>query len=310
LHSFGFLIFADVEIDNYRRIVRANLVYGLHDATETCKNEKIDLSEIKDLISFVDEIRPRAVDLSNPEVKQNLIDTYNNPKIKKAIFTHKPVELSIEPENLTYFYDNFERISSEDYIPTNEDILRCRQRTAGAGSTTIYINKVYFEFTDVGGQKPEQAKWLQIIKENQFAAVLFFVASDEFNVKSSEDPERTKVAISRKIFSEVCNNDYIGDATPVVLFLNRRDLFGKKISDDEHWNAFRKIFPDYTGQQTEEEALEYLGYTFTKVLEQSHSDRIVNVHFTCALDTKAMGVVWDTVREAVLRQLLTKIGIV
>jgi len=84
----------------------------------------------------------------------------------------------------------------------------------------------------------------------------------------------------------------------------------KKIAEDEHWNAFRKNFPDYTGQQTEEEALEYLGYTFTKVLEQTHSDRIVNVHFTCALDTKAMGVVWDTVREAVLRQLLTKIGIV
>jgi len=149
---------------------------------------------------------------------------------------------------------------------------------------------------------------MQIIREKNFAAVLFFVAADEYCTISSEDPTRTKMVISRKIFAEICNNDFIGEATPVILFLNRKDLFHNRIVNDTHWEIFRKAFPEYNGRRQDDEALEFLGQTFLKVLDSNQKKRIVNIHYTCALDTKAMSVVWSTVREAVLRELLTKVG--
>jgi len=298
----------DIELENYSKIIRANMVYGLQEALDEAKRAKTAISDIEEATNVVLDIRPRAVDLSDVEVKKNLLEVYNHKDIQKLLNRENNTELSVDSDHLRYYYEHFDRIADPAFVPTDKDILMCRQRTAGASTTSIYINKKYFEFTDVGGQKPEQHKWPQILQQQHYAAILFFVASNEYDMTSSEDPERTKMAISRKIFGEVCNSEQIGDS-PIVLLLNKLDLFHSKLGNKKGWKSFKATFPDYKGTQEDIPALNYIADTYKGVLDPSRSkDMVLNVHNTCALDTEALSVVWTSIREGIVRSGLSKAG--
>jgi len=304
----------EVELQNYSKIIRANIVYGLQEAVELAKKDNTDLSDIKDEVATVLDIRPRNVELSEVEVQNVLVKVYKHEKIQSLLSDKENNnEVSVDAAHLRYYYENFERIASEEFVPTDKDILYCRQRTAGVSTTAVYANKKYFEFTDVGGQKPEQKKWIQIISEHRFSAILFFTAVNEFDLISTEDAERPKLATSKKIFAEVCNSEHIGDS-PVVLVFNKLDLFHAKMESKKGWKSFKSTFPDFTGDKSEISALEFIASTFTKVLDPSYSKKdsgkVVTVHHTCALDTEGLKVVWETIREGLMRASLAKAGFV
>jgi len=145
---------------------------------------------------------------------------------------------------------------------------------------------------------------------HSFAAILYFVASDEFDVKSMEDLDLTKIVVSRTIFGKVCNN-LTDKTTPIMLFLNRRDLFETRIKEDDGWASFKKELPGYKGEKKSvKESLDHMADSFMQVVEPENSNRGITVHHTCALDTGAMKVVWDSVRDGILRGAMTKAGYV
>jgi len=298
----------DVEIDNYVKIIRSNIVYGLQEAVDQAKRTKADISDLDEASQFVLELRPRAVELSAEDVQRNLIAVFKHKTIQAILDTEQSnSELTVD--HLRFYCENLDRIADPQFIPTTRDILMCRQRTAGASATSIYTTNKYFEFTDVGGQKPEQKKWLQIMQEKKYATILFFVAANEFDIMSTDDPERTKMAISRKIFGEVCNSENIGDS-PVVLLLNKLDLFHSKLETKKGWKSFKEMFPKYKGEQEDKPALDHVAESFLEVLdpEWKKDGTKVHVHHTCALDTEALKVVWNVIREGIFDVALNRAG--
>jgi len=163
-------------------------------------------------------------------------------------------------------------------------------------------------FFDVGGQKPERSKWEQVLQEHKFAAIIYFVASDEFDVDDEEKEfESTKMEISRFIFSEIVNSDVIQVDVPVVLFLNREDLFEERMKDPSGLKAFKDTFPEYKGTASKDEGLSYVKDFFLSVVKDTKNP--IKHHNTCALDRESMVVVWHTVREFLLRRALQDIGL-
>jgi len=263
--------------------------------------------ENKDTIEKLHGLRARSVDLT-PEFFQSLQQLFNDPAIQKVMSDHTE-QLTIT--HLGYFFspENSSRIMQDDYMPSSEDVLRCRQRTAGANSTSIYMDKTYFEFFDIGGQKPERAKWEAVLSEHKFSAILYFVAADEYDVPDEEKEyiEKTKLDISKLIFTDLVSSGLISKEIPVVLFLNRKDLFEKRIAEKESYESFTSHFPDYNGGQDAQHALDYLRDNFKEnVRDQSNPLRI---HATCAVERESMVVVWRTVREFLLKQALADIGL-
>jgi guanine nucleotide-binding protein subunit alpha len=195
----------------------------------------------------VSALRARTVDLT-PEIVGWISSLWKDPAVQEVVSAHAE-QISIT--HLFYFFDNLDRITQADYRPTDDDILRCRQRTAGASSTTVLIEKNFFEFFDIGGQKPERAKWEAVINEHSFSSVIYFVASDEFDVED-EDKEfqRTKMEISRFVFSEVVNSNMLAKDIPIILFVNREDLFRQRFNDPVGLQQFQTTFPNYTGTIT------------------------------------------------------------
>eukprot|EP01105_Mastigella_eilhardi_P020395 TRINITY_DN4854_c0_g1_i2.p1 TRINITY_DN4854_c0_g1~~TRINITY_DN4854_c0_g1_i2.p1 ORF type:complete len:192 (+),score=66.25 TRINITY_DN4854_c0_g1_i2:138-713(+) len=45
-----------------------------------------------------------------------------------------------------FFFENIDRISAEDFVPTEKDILACRTKTTGATEVDFTVNKTHFRY--------------------------------------------------------------------------------------------------------------------------------------------------------------------
>lgn len=63
------------------------------------------------------------------------------------------------PDSAKYVMDNIDRIASTGFVPSTDDVLRCRARTTGIHETEFDVNELHFRMVDVGGQRSERKKW-------------------------------------------------------------------------------------------------------------------------------------------------------
>jgi len=115
--------------------------------------------------------------------------------------------------------------------------------------------------------------------------------------------------ISRFIFSEIVNSNIVSADVPIILFLNRRDLFEERIQDPEGYKQFQAIFPNYSGGQDPTAGLVFLRDMFLETIRDAEHANPIRSHYTCALDTEGMVVVWRSVREYLLKQALQETGL-
>merc|ERR1712032_640571 len=84
-----------------------------------------------------------------------------------------------------------------------------------------------FEFTDVGGQRSERKKWMNIVAD-QIQAVLFVVAISEYDLKCFEDNSTNRLVEALDLFKEIVGGKFF-DGKSVLVFFNKYDLFKEKI---------------------------------------------------------------------------------
>jgi len=143
-----------IELQTFAKVIRGNYINGLQDAMEVAKRLGFNIED-EDTAKQISAYRARTAELS-PEVIGLIKKLYDDPAIQDVIQNYSHL---LGVTHFSYFWDNFERIAEENYVPSDDDILRARIRTSGSNSTAIYLDKNFFEFFDVGGQKPERAKW-------------------------------------------------------------------------------------------------------------------------------------------------------
>jgi len=126
-----------------------------------------------------------------------------------------------------YFLKNVTRIASAKYTPTNEDILRCRAKTSGIQELKFHTsdNKIPLAIIDVGGQRSERRKWVNCF--SGITAIIFFVSLSEYDQTLEEESDTNRMQESLKVFDEICNFQCLS-TIPIILFLNKRDLFEQK----------------------------------------------------------------------------------
>jgi hypothetical protein len=74
-------------------------------------------------------------------------------------------------------------------------------------------------------------------------AVLFVAAISEYDQVLYEDENTNRMVEALNLFEEICNSRWFRE-TSMILFLNKRDLFGEKIQKV----PLSKYFPDYAGK--------------------------------------------------------------
>eukprot|EP00823_Brevimastigomonas_motovehiculus_P000017 TRINITY_DN1004_c2_g1_i1.p1 TRINITY_DN1004_c2_g1~~TRINITY_DN1004_c2_g1_i1.p1 ORF type:complete len:359 (-),score=68.04 TRINITY_DN1004_c2_g1_i1:653-1729(-) len=204
-------------------------------------------------------------------------------------------------DSAKYFFDKVKDITVEGYCPTQQDVLRSRVRTTGIVENEFEIDNNKFKMYDVGGQRNERKKWIHCFEN--VTAVLFVAAISEYDQVLYEDENTNRMAEALNLFDEICNSRWFRE-TSMILFLNKRDLFGDKIQKV----SISVCFPDYDGDNSYDNASQYIKDQFES--RNRNKDKQVYTHVTCATDTDNIATVFNAVKDTIIRQSLNDAGLV
>eukprot|EP01083_Nonionella_stella_P156164 505326_1 len=205
------------------------------------------------------------------------------------------------PDSAKYFFDDVERIAAEDYVPNEQDVLRSRVRTTGIVELEFIIDGQEFKMFDVGGQRNERKKLIHCF--GNVTAVIFVAAISEYDQKLYEDNETNRLCESLELFEEICNSRWFRE-TSIILFLNKSDLFLDKIMKED----LKNHFPEFEGDVRDyEQARKWLQQLF--VSKNRSADKEVYSHTTCATDKKNVKMVFDAVKDIVIKASLREGGL-
>jgi len=291
------------ETERFVVLIRRNYLLVMGELLNVASKLKLNISEENQ--KYAANVREllKERDVSIKENLPILKALWEDPAIQDIVNNHK--EQSNSPL-IGYFWDNVDRVMADDYKPSEDDILRVRVRTAGAYSTVIYVKPEYFEFFDVGGQKPERSKWEKVLQSHKFSCILYFVACDEWDVPDEErEFECSKLEMSKIIFNEVTDDQTIDKSVPIILFLNRSDLFESRLKTESGFASFKNTFADYKGGQNSEDAMEYIRNKFMSGVKRDSMKH----HITNALDKKSMTPVFNAVKEYIFSSSFDTTGV-
>mmetsp|Transcript_11173 Transcript_11173/g.14887 ORF Transcript_11173/g.14887 Transcript_11173/m.14887 type:complete len:358 (-) Transcript_11173:245-1318(-) len=285
------------EISVYRNIVYSNIILALRTLTFAAGKLGFQLlpENQERSVFFTEPLVPGAKLYLDEKLGGDVKALWNDPAIQAAFAESHRFQLA---DSTPYFMENFNRISSKGYVPTIDDILHCRSKTVGICEIAFDVEDAHFKMVDVGGQRSERTKWIYCFED--VTAILFFVALSEYNLTLFEDPSVNRMHESLKLFDEIVNAKWFVD-TPIILFLNKSDLFKEKIAQPQH--RLSATFPDYKGSNTFDDSVEFIRGKFV-CLNESVKTKSIYTHVTCCTDTKQIKFVFDSVKDFLIKELL------
>jgi hypothetical protein len=95
---------------------------------------------------------------------------------------------------------------------------------------------------------------------------------------------------SLELFAETVNSKWFVE-TPIILFMNKIDIFNEKIKH----SPLTAMFPEYTGGA---DAATSLNFIKSKFLEKNkYKEKTIVVHTTSATDTKSLQSAFDAITD-------------
>ncbi|XP_071448278.1 guanine nucleotide-binding protein G(f) subunit alpha [Hetaerina americana] len=245
-------------------------------------------------------------------------------------------------DSAKYFLDRLRIVQRDEYIPSDQDILYCRH-------TTTTIQKVVFNVAvprsfgggtqefwmfDVGGQRGQRRKWIQVFEG--IHAILFLVASSSYDQTLREARTKNRLEEAVSLFDDVWNSRFLIDSG-FIIFLNKQDVLEQKVNQGK---SIGKYFPDYrkytVAKRDGNPDNEYiktrcfirdlfidvtkkgrrqtdrkwsLGPGITVTAEEGKVQREIYTHFTVATNTSNIRTVFDDVHSMVIQWNLEKYGL-
>jgi len=297
--------FDENENDNYIRILRGNFINGIKELIQGAETLGREIGEAnKKNVEFIKEFSYVEGPIAD-DVIEKVKEIWTDETIK-GLWEMRDGLANLTVVNLDYIIQNIERLCANGAEASNDDIVRCRQRTTGLSEILFPYSKHYFHIFDVGGQKTERRKWDVLSTTQKPTAILFFSSLTDFDVPLlTEEGNRTRMDESIEVWEELLNKEELQNAT-IILFLNKSDLFEDKIARVN----MSETFSDYAGEHSFEEATEYMKKKFiSKANGTSHDPDNIHSHVTCAIDTEVMKKVFDSVSAEIFKQRLAMSGL-
>ncbi|GAA5895424.1 guanine nucleotide-binding protein subunit alpha [Sporobolomyces salmoneus] len=293
IHLSGF---TPHELESYRQQIFVNVRDGISAVFILMDEFRIEVSDpslrsIRYMLDEAGELRegePFPQELYFP-----IRSLWRDPGVQLAL--SKGTEATI-PENMTYFYSHLERLFHPSYQPTDQDVLRCRQKTTGITETVFESRDLQYRIFDVGGQRSERKKWIHCFES--VTAVLFLAAVSGYDQVLLEDPDSNQMQEALMLFDSICNSQWFVK-TSIIFFLNKVDVLKERILT----SPVRAHFPDYQGPDADYNAVkEFFKVKFTRLNRSTSKE--VYCHFTTAIDTQLLRVVMTSVYDIILNRNL------
>ncbi|KAL7722156.1 Guanine nucleotide-binding protein alpha-1 subunit [Entamoeba marina] len=186
------------------------------------------------------------------------------------------------PDCAKYLFENVRRISTDDYIPTEEDLIHNRTKTTGIHEYDFVAKDIPFHLIDVGGQRSERKKWVSFFSDVDCA--IFVTSLAEYDMKLYEDGNTSRLTESIVVFKEIMTNEFLSNSVKLI-FLNKMDLFEEKLTK----TPLNSVFDDYNGGDNAVIGAQYIQQLFTGKLQTEE------MNVSGAASTNIEGAVTDKV---------------
>ncbi|CAG2176719.1 unnamed protein product [Oppiella nova] len=291
--------YTDSERKAYIEYVYHNIIIAIQTIIKAMSDLNIEYenrlnysnAELLDTI-YVDYKSSHLTQLSAPVVtaiKQLWVDS----GVQKCYNRRNEYQLS---DSAKYYFNDIDRLSATNYMPTRQDILRVRVPTTGINEYTFELNSVRFRVVDVGGQRSERRKWIHCFEN--VTSIIFLAALNEYDQRLFEcdhSCEQNRMEESQALFKTIITCEYFISSS-VILFLNKTDLFDEKIQ----MSHLVDYFPEYDGPtRNADTAREFIRNMYLAL--NPYSDKQIYSHFTCATDTDNIKKVFEDVKHTILQ---------
>jgi len=89
----------------------------------------------------------------DPVLGQHIANLWADEGIQRTYANRAKFQLT---DSSQYFFDKIKEVSTENYLPTQQDVLRSRVRTTGIVENDFEIDNNKFKMFDVGGQRKRE----------------------------------------------------------------------------------------------------------------------------------------------------------
>eukprot|EP01126_Amoeba_proteus_P032282 TRINITY_DN3150_c0_g3_i2.p1 TRINITY_DN3150_c0_g3~~TRINITY_DN3150_c0_g3_i2.p1 ORF type:complete len:343 (+),score=59.26 TRINITY_DN3150_c0_g3_i2:60-1088(+) len=258
----------------------------------TTESDFKQILEVKETALFVDIL----LGASTQALEQRELDAMKHLCKCEAVRPVIALKRDVLASNFEFFMNKLESLLDENYVVTDEDMLRVRIVTTGVCHYDIMIDSVMWEFIDVGGQRTERRKWLHLFDD--ITSLVFLTSLDFFNKSLEEDPNENRLNEDVNLFKEMIHHPSLPSFW--IFFQNKVDVLREQIQD----GSFHKWCP-----QAPTDLEGAIMWHRKKFLVNIPHEKNVSFHVTCALDTKNMKTIIKLVREEILRERLSVVGI-
>lgn len=257
--------------------IRGNLIEAMQTLLVWAERNGLEVS---------DDLQGEAQDISilnafdtefTPEIADSLSKLWEDETVQEA-FKHK--DQTTVPDHMDYFFGKIDELQDDDYVPSDDDVLRARIRSIGIDAVTFNMDGAYIRIYDVGGQKNERSKWQKVM--NDVSGCIFVVSFAEYDKPMFEDPSVLRINDSIEIFKEISRKQEFQES-PIFLICNKYDQFVEKVRNTD---TFAKTFPEYDGNPNDpDKCAEFLKQKFLDVAGNVPT-RPIKVYIQSALDSQ------------------------
>ena len=289
--------FTPTEIERFKFVVHSNVLISMRNLIRGGISLGIDVQpeNLTRAHGLCDDQILTELTLT-PALAEDIQTLWADPGIQEAFSLRSRFQLA---DSAAHFFSEVTRLAEPNYQPTTQDILYARARTSGIMETVFSTSGSTFRLVDVGGQRSERKKWMHCFEN--VSALLFVVAISEYDQKLAETDAVNRMHESVMLFDEICKCPWFV-RTPVILFLNKDDIFKQKIVKVD----LSVCFPNYKGGCNYETASKFIQDRFQALARAQKKE--IYPHFTTSTNTDNIKFVFGAVQEIIQNQMLTSVG--
>ena len=251
-----------------------------------------------------------------PECADFILDCYFNNQDFISTLNGAGLQLQV-PDNFPFYINELKMDQawgrSQEWIPSIDDCVRARSRTSGVVEETVFLDGVCFKIFDVGGQRAERRKWLHVFED--VTGTIFVSSLTDYDHVLYEDRCKNRLMESLDLFEECINSNWLS-STPVLLFLNKKDLFDYKFTNSKIPLNISGLFPTAPEKNDNPNlALEWIANQFKERRKEDLAkqpkkkdlfEAIWFVHVTTATDPENVRTVFNDCKDIILKKNLNR----
>ncbi|KAJ7302118.1 heterotrimeric G protein alpha subunit B [Mycena albidolilacea] len=277
----------DRERSTYKEAIFSNIAQDMRAILEAMPALDISLSSINEARRAIILSRPELdkADVLPPDVANAIRGLSRDPGVKGAVSRGNEFGLS---ESAVYYFNSIDRIEAVGYVPSDQDILRCRVKAEGVAETSFQVGELTYKIFHPHDQRSNRKKWIHCFENVN--AILFCVDLTQYDQMLYEDESVNCIQEAIILFDSICNSRWFVK-TSMLLFLNIDGLMDKL-----QRSPLADYFPDYTGGDNFDAVCDYFLHRFVS-LNQSAATKQIYAQYTSTMDSQHVKFLLSSIRD-------------